>query len=197
MPTTCPTNDRKRVTNVAGLLALSAVFWLGAGVLRAAPVTATTWASLFVLCGVVSVLLWTRGPGRAGFGDWMWAALYAAWLAVFCYGVVRGLGGCRAWGVDSENRPKRGQFLPDLQPHSPAMGQKAGEKWTAAVDLQPTLPKSDSLLDTLYGAYRRRAHPEELLGGLELWTLLCPGALAVALSGAARSLPVHRWVVHA
>ena len=27
------------------------------------------------------------------------------------------------------------------------MGQKDGEKWTAAVDLQPTLPKSDSLLD--------------------------------------------------
>ncbi len=27
------------------------------------------------------------------------------------------------------------------------MGQKAGEKWTAAVNLQPTLPKSDRLLD--------------------------------------------------
>ena len=26
------------------------------------------------------------------------------------------------------------------------MRQKDGEKWTAAVDLQPTLPKSDSLL---------------------------------------------------
>ena len=25
---------------------------------------------------------------------------------------------CRAWGVDSEKRPQRGQFLPDLQPHS-------------------------------------------------------------------------------
>ena len=46
----------------------------------------------------------------------------------------------------SENRPQRGQFLPDLQAHSPAMGQKDGEKWTAAVDLQPTLPKSDRLL---------------------------------------------------
>ncbi|MEY4563711.1 MAG: hypothetical protein RLZZ618_2988, partial [Pseudomonadota bacterium] len=40
-----------------------------------------------------------------------------------------------------------GQFLPDLQAHSPAMGQKDGEKWTAAVDLQPTLSKSDRLLD--------------------------------------------------
>ena len=36
----------------------------------------------------------------------------------------------------------------NIQPHSPAMGQKDGEKWTAAVDLQPTLPKSDSLLVT-------------------------------------------------
>ena len=31
--------------------------------------------------------------------------------------------------------------------HSAAMGQKDGEKWTAAVDLQPTIPKSDRLLD--------------------------------------------------
>ena len=56
------------------------------------------------------------------------------------------LGACRTWGVESENRPQRGQFLPDLQAHSPAMGQKDGEKWTAAVDLQPTIPKSDRLL---------------------------------------------------
>ena len=57
-----------------------------------------------------------------------------------------GLGACRTWGVESENRPRRGQFLPDLQAHSLAMGQKDGEKWTAAVDLQPTIPKSDRLL---------------------------------------------------
>ena len=57
------------------------------------------------------------------------------------------LGACRAWGVDSENRPQRGQFLPDLQPHCPTMGQKDGEKWTAAVDSEPTLPKPDSLLE--------------------------------------------------
>ena len=30
------------------------------------------------------------------------------------------------------------------------MGQKDGEKWTAAVDLQPTLPKSDRLLGAFY-----------------------------------------------
>ena len=49
----------------------------------------------------------------------------------------------------SENWPQRGQFLPDLQTHSPAMGQKDGEKWTAAVDLQPTISKSDRLLGSL------------------------------------------------
>ena len=59
------------------------------------------------------------------------------------------LAACRTLGVESENRPQRGQFLPDLQAHSPAMGQKDGEKWTAAVDLQPTIPKSDRLLDSV------------------------------------------------
>jgi SulP family sulfate permease len=53
---------------------------------------------------------------------------------------------CRALVVESKNWPQRGQFLPDLQAHSPAMGQKDGEKWTAAVNLQPTIPKSDRLL---------------------------------------------------
>ncbi|MGH6637939.1 MAG: tRNA glutamyl-Q(34) synthetase GluQRS [Polaromonas sp.] len=57
----------------------------------------------------------------------------------------RALGACWAWDVESENWPQRGQFLPDLQSHSQPMGQKAGEKWTAAADLQPTLPKSDRL----------------------------------------------------
>ena len=56
------------------------------------------------------------------------------------------LGDCQTWGVDSESRPQRGQFLPDLQPHSPAMKRKDGEKWIAAVDSQPTLPKPDRLL---------------------------------------------------
>ena len=57
------------------------------------------------------------------------------------------LGGCRAWSAESENRPQRDQFLPDLQPNSRAIGQKAGEKWAAAVDLQPAISKSDSLLE--------------------------------------------------
>ena len=56
------------------------------------------------------------------------------------------LGACRAWGAESENRPRRGQFLPNLPAHSPAMGQEDGEKWTAAVGLQPATPKSDRLL---------------------------------------------------
>jgi SulP family sulfate permease len=30
------------------------------------------------------------------------------------------------------------------------MGQKDGEKWTAAVDLQPTLSKSDRLLASIH-----------------------------------------------
>ena len=57
------------------------------------------------------------------------------------------LAACRTWGVESENRPQRGQFLPHSQSLRPAIGQEGGEKWTAAADLQPTLPKSDRLLD--------------------------------------------------
>ena len=79
-----------------------------------------------------------------GVGGWRCAAGGAS--------VVGELGACRTWSVESENRrfhqnrPQRGQFLPDLQRHSPAMGQKDGEKWTAAADLQPTISKSDRLL---------------------------------------------------
>ncbi|MDF1481517.1 hypothetical protein [Extensimonas sp. H3M7-6] len=49
-------------------------------------------------------------------------------------------------GVESENPPQRGQFLPDSPPHSGAMGQEAGKKWAAAAHSQPTIPKSDRLL---------------------------------------------------
>ncbi|WP_051237175.1 type I polyketide synthase [Ottowia thiooxydans] len=56
------------------------------------------------------------------------------------------LGAYRTWSVESENRPQRGQFSPDSQAHSPAMGQEDGGKWTAEVDLQPTISKSDRLL---------------------------------------------------
>ena len=45
-----------------------------------------------------------------------------------------------------ESTPARKVFLPDLQPHGPAMGQKDGEKWADPADLQPTIFKSDRLL---------------------------------------------------
>ena len=51
-------------------------------------------------------------------------------------------------GRRSENWPQRGQFLSDSPLIAIAMGQEADEKWTAAVNLQPTLPKSDRLLDS-------------------------------------------------
>ncbi len=42
------------------------------------------------------------------------------------------------------------------------MGQKDGEKWTAAVDLQPTLPKSDRLLAVAHPCVTPSArHPLE------------------------------------
>ena len=64
--------------------------------------------------------------------------------------LAKRLADCRTLAVDSEKRLRRSQFLPDLQPHNPAMGQKAGEKWTAAVALQPTIPKSGRLLGSLF-----------------------------------------------
>ncbi|MFZ5486406.1 MAG: hypothetical protein ACOY5G_05310, partial [Pseudomonadota bacterium] len=41
-------------------------------------------------------------------------------------------GACRTLGVESENAPQRGQFLPDSPPHSGTMGQEDGKKWAAA-----------------------------------------------------------------
>ena len=70
--------------------------------------------------------------------------------------VTAGLGACRAWGVASEKRPQRGQFLPDLQAHSSTMGQKVGEKWTAEAVSQPTIPKSDRLLDHQQAAVQQQ-----------------------------------------
>ena len=43
------------------------------------------------------------------------------------------------------------------------MGQKDGEKWTAAVDLQPTIPKSDRLLGIeMLDVSQRTDNPREL-----------------------------------
>ena len=61
---------------------------------------------------------------------------------------------CRAWGVDSENRPQRAQFAPGSPPHSPAMGPEDGAEWAAADDLQPTLPKPGRLLASVQIRHR-------------------------------------------
>ena len=55
----------------------------------------------------------------------------------------RGLSGL---GRRGEVWPQRGQFSSDFPPHRCSQGaKKGGEKWTAAVTLQPTLPQSDRL----------------------------------------------------
>jgi hypothetical protein len=63
-------------------------------------------------------------------------------------------GGCRTWRVDQRKpevspkcTPARTVFA-GFAAHGRATGQKNGKKWTAAVDLQPAISKSDSLLDT-------------------------------------------------
>ncbi len=54
------------------------------------------------------------------------------------------------------------------------MGQKAGEKWTAAAKLQPTFPKSDRLLGLwlLLGLLAFVALPWYLPQNLGLWASL-------------------------
>ena len=56
-----------------------------------------------------------------------------------------GLGACRAWGVEAKIGPSEDSFWRIRRPIATAMGQKADEKWTVAVNLQPTLPKPDRL----------------------------------------------------
>ena len=87
--------------------------------------------------------------------------------------------------------------LLDLQPHSPAMGQKDGEKWTAAADLQPTISKSDSLLDMGQHLIRR-----ERLGvpqsARDVFALLAQGGwIAPALAdGLKRMVGFRNIAVH-
>jgi DNA polymerase len=102
------------------------------------------------------------------------------------------LGGCRTGSVDSENprlhpnRPQRGPLLPDLQPHSPAMGQKDSKKWTAAADLQPTISKSDSLLERPQAG--TAADAIEIAPALtDMVTTLRPAMVLVLGHGAARA----------
>ena len=58
---------------------------------------------------------------------------------------------CRAWGVEAKIGPSEDSFCQVRRLIAEAMGQEAGEKWTAAVNLQPTLPKSDRLLEIMVG----------------------------------------------
>ena len=53
------------------------------------------------------------------------------------------LGACRALGVESENRPQRGQFLPTLQRHSGLWAQKAVNNPLRSICSRR--PKSDRL----------------------------------------------------
>ncbi len=51
----------------------------------------------------------------------------------------------RTLGVESDDRARRDQFLQDLQPLGPALGEKTSDKWTVAVGSQPTNAMSDRL----------------------------------------------------
>lgn len=57
------------------------------------------------------------------------------------------LGACRAWGAEAKLGPSEDSFCRVCRPIAEAMGQEAGEKWTAAAQLQPALPKPDRLLE--------------------------------------------------
>ncbi|MGE4377615.1 MAG: PdxA family protein [Burkholderiaceae bacterium] len=116
-----------RVSAAAGRAAADCVLWAARAALRgevAALVTAPLHKEALAAAGI-------HYPGHTE----LLQAEAAAHLAA-----------CRTLGVDSENGPQRGQFLPDSPPHSGAMGQEDGKKWTAAAHSQPTIPKSDRLL---------------------------------------------------
>lgn len=55
-------------------------------------------------------------------------------------------GACRTFVVDSEHRPHPDRVLPDSPPHGCSMGQETDKEGVSAVDIQPTIPKSDRLL---------------------------------------------------
>ncbi len=103
----------------------------------------------------------------------------------------RALGACRTVGVDSENAPQRDPFLPDSPPNSGAMGQEASKKWAAAAHSQPTIPKSDSLLD-LWGVSVPLAQ-QPPAAGARLWAqdvhFGAQGISCTVCEGAAR----HPW----
>ena len=59
------------------------------------------------------------------------------------------LGAYRDWGVEAKIGPSEDSFCQVRRLLAIDIGQEAGEKWTAAVNLQPTLPKPDRLLAAL------------------------------------------------
>lgn len=102
-------------------------------------------------------------------------------LAIACLddGKARSLAGCRTLVVDSaleerrsQNWPQRGQFLPDSKANSRAIGPEAGEKCTAAASLQPTIPKSDSLLGTEGAGTRVHDHERIVALGCAIQNVL-------------------------
>ena len=68
------------------------------------------------------------------------------WSPLILHEMSSALGACRTWGVEAKFGPSEDSFCRICRPIAVAMGQKAGEKWTAAAKLQPTFPKSDRLL---------------------------------------------------
>jgi hypothetical protein len=60
--------------------------------------------------------------------------------------IVVNPGAWRAYGIESENSPARGQIFDDSPADSGSIGQEAAEIWTARADLQPILHKPDRLL---------------------------------------------------
>ena len=98
--------------------------------------------------------------------------------------------------------------MPDLQPNSRAIGQKAGEKWAAAVDLQPAISKSGSLLGLSPAAINAgggglaRGHPIGASGAIALVRVLAqlsamPGAgprRGMACIAGAGGLGTATWV---
>jgi hypothetical protein len=53
------------------------------------------------------------------------------------------------------------------------MGQTSGEKWTAAADLQPTLPKSDKLLGMVFKTPVMRVRVQNEMAGVPAWRVVC------------------------
>ncbi len=139
---------------------------------------------------VPAVLSRAPGPHAWAWAWWALAGVCALATAVLRWPqrMLRGLGACRTLGVESENVPQRGQFLPDSQPHSGAMGQEDGKKWAAAAHSQPTIPKSDRLLDATPAAATGASapQPQQMPAG-------APAPASAKADGPASDVAPLRW----